>query len=377
MKNIKNWTKWVYWFLFAVAVIAVYKTLDNFTNISIWLENLVSVLMPFIIGIIIAYLLYIPCKNIEKLFSKCKILKKRARGLSVLSVYIIVILIIIFIVNILIPAISESVVDLAEQLPVYYQKAINFVDNMPEDWIISKESVQNAIYELQRFDITKILNMETITDYIEKVMGIASAIFGVFVTVAMSVYILLEREEILAFFNKIIRAMYKEEKREKIQQYFAKTNSIFFRFISSQLLDAVIMGIIASIAMWILGVKYAALLGFMIGLFNIIPYFGAIVAVIIATVITIFTGGIGQAIWLVVIVTILQQIDANVINPRIVGNALTLSPILVIFSVTIGGAYFGVLGMFLAVPVIAVIKILVNDYLESKIKEKEENIEEM
>lgn len=377
MKNIKNWTKWLYWFLFAVAVITVYKTLDNFTNISIWFKNLVSVLMPFIIGIIIAYLLYIPCKSIEKLFSKCKIFKKRARGLSVLAVYIIVVLIIIFIVNILIPAVSESIVDLANQLPVYYQKAIDFVNNMPEDWIISKESAQNAIYELQRFDITKILNMETITDYIEKVMGIASAIFGVFVTIVMSVYILLEREEILGFLNKIIRAMYKEEKRKKIEQYFEKTNSIFFRFISSQLLDAIIMGIIASIAMWILGVKYAALLGFMIGLFNIIPYFGAIVAVIIATVITIFTGGVGQAIWLVVIITILQQIDANIINPKIVGNALTLSPILVIFSVTIGGAYFGVLGMFLAVPVIAVIKILVNDYLENKIKEKEESIEEI
>ena len=116
--------------------------------------------------------------------------------------------------------------------------------------------------------------------------------------------------------------------------------------------------------MSIMGVKYAALLGFMIGLFNVIPYFGAIIAVAIAVVITIFTGGITQAIWLAVVVIILQQIDANIINPKIIGNSLKISPLLVIFAVTVGGAYFGVLGMFLAVPVIAVIKLLVSDYIE-------------
>ena len=130
------------------------------------------------------------------------------------------------------------------------------------------------------------------------------------------------------------------------------------------------MGIIVSIAMWILGVKYWVLLGFMIGLFNIIPYFGAIIAVVIATIITIFTGGFTKAIWMVIVVVILQQIDANIINPKIVGNALKLSPILVIFSVTVFGAYFGVLGMFLAVPCIAVIKILVNDFIEYRIAKK-------
>ena len=129
--------------------------------------------------------------------------------------------------------------------------------------------------------------------------------------------------------------------------------------------------------MWIMGIKYAPLLGFMIGLFNMIPYFGAIIAVIIATLITLITGGLSQAIWMVIVVTILQQIDANIINPKIVGDSLKISPLLVIFAVTLGGAYFGVLGMFLGVPIIAVIKILLNDYIEYKNRIKQsENIEE-
>ena len=108
-----------------------------------------------------------------------------------------------------------------------------------------------------------------------------------------------------------------------------------------------------------------------------IPYFGAIIAVAIATLITLITGGLSQAIWMLIVVTILQQIDANIINPKIVGDSLKISPLLVIFAVTIGGAYFGVLGMFLGVPIIAVIKIILNDYIEYKNRIKQnENIEE-
>lgn len=101
-----------------------------------------------------------------------------------------------------------------------------------------------------------------------------------------------------------------------------------------------------------------------------IPYFGAIIAIGIAALITLITGGISQTIWMLIVVIILQQIDSNIINPKIVGKSLKISPLLVIFAVAVGGAYFGVLGMFLAVPVIAVVKILVEDYIEMKLNSK-------
>ena len=108
----------------------------------------------------------------------------------------------------------------------------------------------------------------------------------------------------------------------------------------------------------------------MIGLFNIIPYFGAIIAVAISVLITIITGGLSQALIMAIVVIILQQVDANIINPKIIGNSLEISPLLVIFAVTVGGAYFGVLGMFLSVPIIAVLKIVINDYLDYRIRNK-------
>ena len=119
-------------------------------------------------------------------------------------------------------------------------------------------------------------------------------------------------------------------------------------------------------------VKYAVMLGLFIGLFNLIPYFGAIIAVAISVILTILTGGLSKAIEMTIVVIILQQIDANFINPKIVGESLEISPLLVIFSVTIGGAYFGILGMFLAVPVAAVIKVLITDLVDYKYKKREE-----
>ena len=104
-----------------------------------------------------------------------------------------------------------------------------------------------------------------------------------------------------------------------------------------------------------------------------IPYIGAIIAVAISALVTLITGGLSQAIWMLIAVIILQQIDANIINPRIVGQSLKISPLLVIFAVTVGGAYFGIVGMFLAVPIIAVLKILVEDYINYRLKLKEIN----
>lgn len=364
MKNFKSGTKWFYWFSLIVAVVIIYKVLDNFTGIGAWIGNLLKVLKPFLMAILVAYLLYIPCRKIEQLYRKSKFLKKRARGLAVATTYILAILIIALLVNTLFPIISESVIDLAGNLPGYYDSAIKYVNNLPEDSIINSGMVQDAINKLKQIDITKLFDLDNIAMYLQKVVGIASGIFSTFVTIVVSIYILLERAEILKFVKRLNSSLFSEKRCKTINRYFDKGNEIFFKYISSQVLDAVIVGVIMSIALSIMGVKYAILLGFLIGIFNLIPYFGAIIGVTLAVLITIFTGGLTQAIWVLVVLIVIQQIDANIINPKITGDALEISRILIIFSVTVGGAYFGVLGMFLGVPVISVIKMMLDDYIE-------------
>ena len=375
MKQIKkNLSKWMYWFLLAISVILVYKVLDNFTSIGQAIRHFFSVVMPFLSGLLLAYLLNIPASRIEKAFSKSKIFKKRARGLSVLITYILAIAVIALIVNVILPIITDSIVELVGSFQGYWNAAINRLNTLPEDSFLKSEMVteiiKNVGESIQKINLMEFINPDKITTYVKGVLGVATGIFDVFVTIVVSVYILLQRTSITRFFEKLGIAMFDENACNQIGRYVDSSNRIFYKFITSQLLDAIVVGILVTIAMSIIGVKYAVLLGFMIGLFNIIPYFGAIIAVAISVIITIITGGLSQAIIMAVVVIILSQIDSNIINPKIIGNSLEISPLLVIFAVTVGGAYFGVLGMFLAVPIVAVLKIVVNDYLEFKIKKK-------
>lgn len=373
MKKKGKITGWLYWFSLAVVVILVYKFLDSFNEIGAFISNLIGVIMPFLMGILISLILNTPCKSVEKTFkkSKHKVLKKRARGLSVFSVYLIIVLILFILINVILPPLVVSITDLINHLPGYYNSIINTINNLPEDSFWNQINAQDIIAKIAQIDLEKYLSLENITGYIKGVISVASGIFDVFVTIIISVYILIEKDSIIKFCKKVGQSFLKEEKYDLIVKYINKTNSIFYNFISGQLIDALIIGIVTTLAMIIMRVQYAALLGFLIGLFNLIPFFGAIVAVIIAIFITFCTGGLGQAIWLAIVIIILQQIDANIINPKILGEKLKISPILVIFSVTFVGAYWGVLGMFLAVPIAAIIKILVNDYLEYRVRKRE------
>lgn len=370
IKKFKGETKWFYWFTLLVAIVIVYKILDNFTGIGEWVAELIKVIKPFLMAILLAYLLYIPARKIEALYRKNKVLSKKARGLSIATTYILAILIIALLIKILVPMLSDSIGELASNLPGYYDSAIKYIEELPEDNILKTEVVQNAIKKLQQIDIAKLLDLDNLTMYLEKVIGIANGIFSAFVTIVVSIYVLLERAEIVNFVKRLNRSIFTEKKCQAIDRYFEKGNDIFFKYISGQIIDAIVVAIIMSVALTIMKVKYAVLLGFLIGVFNLIPYFGAIIAVIVACLITIFTGGFVQAIWVAVVLIILQQIDANIINPKILRDALEISKILIIFAVTVGGAYFGVLGMFLGVPAIAVIKMMLDDYIERNEKEK-------
>ena len=376
MNEIKNhWRKWLYWFFLGVAIIIVYKILDNFADITEVIGGFFNVISPFLIGIFIAYLLYVPCKKIEEAYrkSKIKIISRKARGLSIFTVYLMVVIIIVILINVILPVIFESVSDLINNMQNYYDTAINNINSLSENSIFKSEFVKELIEDVKNIDLKQYIGADKIIEYLLNAISAVTSIFEIFVAIIVSTYILAERSKLLVFLKRLINAVFEEKTYKNIDKYFNNSNEIFFKFIASQFLDAIVVGILVTIAMSLMGVKYAPLLGFFIGLFNMIPYIGAIIAVAISAVITLMTGGISQAIWMLIVVIILQQLDANIINPKIVGQSLKVSPLLVIFAVTVGGAYFGILGMFLAVPVAAVLKIVVEDYISFRLKYKKNN----
>ena len=372
----KNLSKWMYYFLLGVAIIFVYKFLDNVATIGHAISVFCSVIKPFLIGSLLAYLLYIPASRIEKGFqkSKKKFIKKKARGISVFITYILAIALIILLVNVILPVVIDSVMELVNNFQNYWNVAMEKLGALPDDSILKSKQVEDIVKSIgdsiQNIDFKQYVSTDKITGYIKSVIGVANGIFDIFVSFVVSVYILLQRGPIMNFFRKLTMAIFDEKTCDKIGKYVDSTNRIFFKFISGQIIDGIIVGILVTIGMSVIGVKYAVLLGFMIGLFNIIPYFGAIVAVAISVLITLITGGVSQTLIMAIVVIILQQIDSNIINPKIIGNSLEISPLLVIFSVTVGGAYWGVLGMFLAVPVAAVLKIIIDDWIEFKNSKK-------
>lgn len=378
MKTKKGISKWVYYFTLGVSLILIYKFVSDFKTLYEILKRVISVIMPFIMATILAYLFYKPVAFFERNFKKNKFLSKIARPLSVFLTYIIAILLVVWLINCVIPPIKNSTVELYNNIPTYIQKAQETIENAEEDSILKKINIEEITNKIKKIDIESLISTEKIIDYAGKVIGVFGVVFNIFVTIVVSIYLLLQRGEIKEFLKKCAKAMFDSPTYARVNKYFDKSNHILLDFIYCQIIDGVIVGVLASIAMSIIGVKYGILLGMFIGLFNIIPYFGAIIAIVIAVVITLFTGGINQALIMAITVIILQQIDSNIINPKILGDCLKISPVLVIFAVTVGGEFFGIIGMFLSVPIVAIIKVLIMDFIDIRIKIKSyrKNLEE-
>lgn len=365
--------KWFYWVSIGIVLIIVYKLLDNFTGIGGWLGNLFSVLAPFLEGILIAYILYSPCKKIENIFikSKSKFVRKHARGTSIAITYIIVIALIAWFMNVIIPTLGTSIADLISNVQNYYNSVISDSPDITIAPFIQENILKPVVDWLQNTNFETFFTFDRIKEYLSSAMGVIKGIVNIFIAVICSVYILAQRTRIIRFLNRLAKAVLTERGYERYQKYFITGNGIFFRYLSSQLVDGIVVAILTSIAMSIIGVKYSILLGTLIGISNLIPYFGAIFGVAIAIIITLLTGGWEQALIMGIVVIILQQIDANIINPRITSSSLKVSPLLIMFAVTVGGAYFGILGMFLAAPILTLIKVIVEDFIEEKLTSKE------
>ena len=271
MKNerVMGTKKWIFWFSLGTVLIIIYKFFDNFSGIGKWIANLFSILAPFLVGIIISYILYKPCIKVENKLKEKKL--KRARGLSIFIVYLIVFICLLLILKFVMPALVNSIGDLINNVQNYY----NAIATDEIDWkwapFIKDNILKPLVNYIQQIDFKTIITPDKMVSYISSAIGVVKTLFSVFIAFVCSVYILAERESIIGFINKFAKASMSEKGYEKFERYFSSGNQIFFGFISSQFIDAFFVSILMSITLLIMNVNYAVLLGVMIGIFNLIP----------------------------------------------------------------------------------------------------------
>ena len=358
-------------FLFCVGLIAVYKSFDNINNIKNFLASLVKVLHPFIIGFIIAYVLNRPVNFIQGRLDKCnnEFIKNHKKNISIFSIYIISVIVIIAVLVAILPLLCRNIIELCYSMPTYINSLISYIESINFDGMPSVDL--DKILSITKIDsFFDNLDLSVISKYTQGVFGITSNVINIFIGIIISIYMLLDKEKILRFVNQIVNTYVNKKVARKMRIIARGLNKNFSKFISSQLADAVVVSIFASIVLSIMRIRYGLFLGIMLGVFNLIPYFGSIFACVIAVVITIFTGGVPKAIWTAVALLIVQQIDGNIIGPKIMGKSLKVSPLLVIFAVTFGGGLFGIVGMLISVPIVAFISTEICDSIEVRERRK-------
>lgn len=375
MKKFDKYRNWISAFVFAVAVIAVYKTFDNFYKVAEIIGMVIKSLSPFVIGFVIAYILNIPATKIENLCQKSKygFLKKKSKCISIIGVYLITALIFYIVISAIAPALYRNFVDLYNNIPGYINDALAAIERLQNQYgftlfEINEANIINAFNTfLGKIDITEF------GKYAKGVVNITSGVINMFIGIIVSVYMLLEKEKITDSLKRIARVLLKEEKAGRLIENVRKINNIFSKYLFCLLLAATIMAILATIVLSILRVKYAIILGIMIGIFNLIPYFGAIFAGVLSVIITLLTGGFFQALWAAIALIILQQIDGNFTSPKIMGEVLDASPLLIILAVTLGGGLFGIFGMIISVPIVITVKMAITEFIDEKEQEESED----
>lgn len=372
MKKLQiNWLLWFQGLLFVAAAVLVFNAVMNLNVIMSAIGTFFSIISPVIMAAVIAYMLSRPCKWIEKWIRKTKYLgiKKRARGLSILSVYLMLIWIIYAVLSFIFPLLIGNIMDFIDFAPDLYNEIENFL--MDIEWASLDEvfNIRETIgVFFADFDVQAIIGPVTqglgaITNF---AISTAAWLFDFFLALIISIYFLLYKDVIFVTIGRVANLVMKGENKSMLKYYVKQADDLFYKFIGAQFLDACIMGLMAVVLLVVLNVRFAIFLGIFVGVCNMIPKFGSIFATVIVVILTFITGGAGLGIWTAVLLTAIQQLDGNVIGPMIMGDALKINPILVFFSLLVGAHYFGILGMFLSIPAAALAKIIFMNVVEAK-----------
>ncbi len=358
--------------LFVISYVAIIIfALVNFDKIIKSLEYVINILSPFIIGALLAFVLNVLIKFIEtKIFGKIKngkVWKKVKRPLSITISLILVGLIIYFVMNLLIPQLKNSVSLFTETLPGYKEDVINIL----EKFDVGENTISKVSEYLDNF--TKV-----ITDYIKDnskdvlsiTTEVASSIIGIvskgIISLVFAIYIIAQKETLKRQVNKLMKAYLKPRVSDKITDIAVMANKTFSNFVTGQCLEAVIFGVLCFLGMLILRLPYASTIAVVMGFTALIPVFGAIIGTSLGAILILMVSPV-KAIIFVAFIIVLQQLEGNLIYPKVVGKSIGLPGMWVLFSVTIGASVAGIWGMFVATPLFSVLYSIFSKMINERI----------
>lgn len=371
--------------VFTAALLYVtYLIIGNLDKVLIALStvigSIVSAFSPLFIGLVIAYLLsplveFVNSKVVSRFFfnmpSDPIMLEKslgRQRTISILITFLLIFLIICIIIYAFAFLIIGDLVFAGLQNMV--QSIIDYFSQYESEFKSWTAAISNSGIEVQLQSyandvISWISNNFSTAAIINFITGIGGSLLNVVLGMVVSIYLLKDKDFFLRLWRKILHLTLPMRINAAVTETLSDINTVVSHFLRGQLLDALIIAVLSSVGLSLIGLDFALFIGCFAGLCNIIPYFGPVISMVPAAIVGLLTGGISEAFFAVLILIIIQQIDANIIYPRVVGSSTGLHPLFVLISVTVGGYYGGIVGMILAVPVAAIIKVFIMKKLGS------------
>lgn len=374
-----------FWIMISTYVVVLFLILQNASFFLGQLSRLMGIVAPVFVGFSIAFVLNGPLKAIEKHvlrgMDKSKWGKKLKRPISMLLTYLLFFWLLGLFISIIIPQIVTSATTLASAIPGYVVSVQNAINNLVAQYNIDGAYVVNLMGSWQQILSAggKLLG-DMLPSMVSFTMSVTSGLSNVFIGFIISIYLLAGKERFVALARRMLTAYLPDLQRDRVLRVGHIANTTFSGFISGQLLDAMIVGVLCMIGMNLLPLAqevqpYIVLISTIIAITNIVPIFGPYIGGVPCTFILLMVD-FTSALWFVALIVAIQAVDGNIICPKIVGDSIGLSGFWVIFAITLGGGFFGLPGMVLGIPTFAVFYKVIKIVTDKRIVQKQAIVEQ-
>ena len=392
MRRQFHWDKkYLYWgvtaFLVIAAAIVFYLALSYLSVLGAGIKRLFGILGPFVWGLVLSYLLNPLTRGIERhlfqplakrLYKGKRAAKAEgfARGMAVLASEIVMLAVIVALFYLILPQLYSSIVMIVDNSPIYIANLTKWVEQTLQDFPELETYISDALQSINTnvMDWARTTLLPGLGSMVSNLTaGLAYVVKGVYnliIGIIVSVYILSNMERFIAGVRRLTYSLFGIETAEKIRDGLAFTDKTFMGFINGKLLDSAIIGLICYIVCAILNMPYALLVSVIVGVTNIIPFFGPFIGAVPSALIILMVDPMKTLIFVIFII-VLQQIDGNLIGPKILGSSIGIYGFWVMFSIILGAGLFGFWGMLLGVPVFVLIYTLIDGAVVKKLKKSD------